>query len=1280
MPRDRAAPLGTRTELAAGACGFSRPHPDMDRQHAEKPHSHTTAERASSGLSQNPRISFHISEPTRDLSYRKAPQGSASGDRPVHSATILLSNSQSSQAALVPQEHKMFLEEAYNAAICFKMLRELNSSDTLRLKHIVSKIRDMAHRAPNLVLETIYDYFIDNLEVGAARAIQLLHVLETVIGAMDSLEETWKEAFMKLALENMTKSTELEEAYQDAAGNVLVAICRHSWQPVAQQLETEVLTGVFPHRSLLYVMGVLTSNQQLLSQGEKACWEEKLTQIAVKSVPFLNTDVWSKELLWALTTPDRTQQEQPPEKAFLFVYYGLILQAEDNGNTVRTHLRTLLETSHQWPKQREGMALTTGLAAARHLDHVWAVLEQFGHSAPIKWSLHTFSPKTSDDLRWKWASSTILLAYGQMAVKAKAHILPWVDNILSRMIFYFRYSSWDETLKQSFLAAILMLVGAISRNEGAHSYEFSQLPELLECLMVLMEKEPQDTLCTLTRQRTLCIISSLCKLRPPLDLEKKSRLLTICLRSVLALPLPDVLEKHTCLFLEPPNVQTLYNKTSEALDHMLQSLLTQDPTTDELRLLLSHLYVWLVSEKAHERQRAVRSCAALLRFLNDNLYLHPNNDFRWMGQLMGMLGILCQDPDVATQRSSLEGLGHLYCLLLRQRAEASKAKTLAPEQLSQASEDEAPLWSSGDQKATPPASQEVVFQKDQIFQLGSSQVIKEIMKHLSLEELTDLVWTTVNSLGSTGPCHGQAAADMLLTIIQEHGAKLETASDASTSVNGQSQARGREGRLRALVPEAAMNTLHELQFAREFKEAVQEAYPQLLLALLTQILYILELNLPEGPRVGQEAQGAATPSPQSTSLEALKSLVSTTGHWQDFAHLELRGSWDLFTTIHTYPQGVGLLARAMVHNRCRQIEAVTRQLLPALQSQEVRARKVAMLILNEFLYSPALLGVLPEQAALTVLARSLRDCSPEVRVLGLQGLGNILFHPEKGSLLCRQLPPFLDGFFRSSEPVVVRLMGTVSDTLHRLGVHSVGAQSLSIAINSRSFFEDERDGIRAAAMALFGDLVAAMAGREPRSLKTQVQQSMVPLLLHLKDRCPAVVTQAKFAYYRCAELLGWRLRHTLFSSLAWERGLSARHFLWACLMSSSQEEFSIHFAQALSCLHSCQHHIKTWAALFIGYTLCYHPRAASQTLNDSDTKLLLRTFEDLRKGPEPGMPEFAARQLSFLQEVVADRSGLPPSPLTCHLPNSSPGPTACSAPPRLHRARLHNIFPFERKI
>lgn len=38
------------------------------------------------------------------------------------------------------------------------------------------------------------------------------------------------------------------------------------------------------------------------------------SQITRKSVPFLNTDVWSKELLWAITKSGKTQQEHTPDK------------------------------------------------------------------------------------------------------------------------------------------------------------------------------------------------------------------------------------------------------------------------------------------------------------------------------------------------------------------------------------------------------------------------------------------------------------------------------------------------------------------------------------------------------------------------------------------------------------------------------------------------------------------------------------------------------------------------------------------------------------------------------------------------------------------------------------------------------------------------------------------------------------------------------------------------------------------------------------------------------
>uniref|UniRef100_A0A2K6TTW7 Maestro heat like repeat family member 5/pseudo n=1 Tax=Saimiri boliviensis boliviensis TaxID=39432 RepID=A0A2K6TTW7_SAIBB len=1280
--------------------------------------------RTSSAVSPNPRISPAVSTSPKESSCMEAPQDSVHRDRLPHPTTILLRKSQSKQPGRTPDlESVKRCGHGEAFTICFKMLQDMSSADPFRLKYIIKKVKNTAHGSPSLVMETIHHCFIDNPEISSRHKFWLFQTLEMVIGASDIPEETWEKTFTQLALENTTKTTELADIHQDEASSVRVAICRHSWRVVAQHLETELLTGIFPHRSLLYVRGIL-SPRGALRQGRQACWEEQLSQKAIKSVPFLNMDVWSK-VLWALTTPSQTQQEQSPEKVFLFTYYGLILQAKKNCATVKRHLQALLEMSHQRDPgpHTQGMALTMGLAAAHHLDGVWAVLDQFGQSRPIRWSLHSFPSKDSKDLHWKWASSTILLAHGQVAAKAHAHILPWVDSIVSRIYPRPCPLCQDETLRQSFLTASLMLTGALSRSEGAHSYKFSQTSELLQCLMVLMQKEPQDTLCTQSRHAHKGHARRIHKLRPPIASERKSQLST-CSRSTFGLPLLDALEKHTCLFLEPPNIQVWSTaqgragwthrgwgpgqlpRCSEHLQVITDMFLGHQTLSLTLRAP-QHLYVWLASEKAHERQRAVHNCM-ILKFLNHGGYLDPEENYKHIGQLVGILRMLCQIPDRVTQRYSLEGASHLYQLLMCHKAgEGLQAELQSPKELSQAHSDEAPLWSSGDQKATPLGPQEMA--KNHFLQLGSSQVIEEIMQQLTLEELNDLVWTAIDGLGSTSPFRVQAASEMLLAVIQQHGAKQKTVASMGRAIRlhlcSLCIPQAKEDTLHAITLLARSHTpelvatfldismpldshtfllwrtleaklpmshlalatlpgwlqerplptdasdssphpkertslrllavshepLHELQSAQEFKQATQEAYPEILPALLTQVYYVLELNLPGEPQPKQQAQEAAVLSPQScsTSLEALKSLLSTTGHWHVFAHLRLQSSWELFTTIHTYPKGVGLLARAMVQNHCRQLTAVLYQLLPRLQSPEDRERKVAILILTEvgghltrFLYGPALLEVLPKPAALTG-AHGLWDPSTEVRVSSLQGLGNVLFHPAKGSLLRGQLRPFLNGFFQSSKQVVVCIMNTVSDTLHRLGAQGMGFQSLRVAVNTRSFFDDKRDGTRAAAMALFGDLVAVKAGREPSGLRTQVHQSMVPLLLHLKDRCPAVAMEPAF-FAHCFRLLPlrWRLRHTLFCTLAWERGLSTGHFLWTCLMPRSQEEFSIHLSQALSYPHSHSCYIKTWAALFISYTICYHPKAVSQTLNAMDTNLLFHSnFEDLKSDPEPSIRE-----------------------------------------------------------
>ena len=51
------------------------------------------------------------------------------------------------------------------------------------------------------------------------------------------------------------------------------------------------------------------------------------------------------------------------------------------------------------------------------------------------------------------------------------------------------------------------------------------------------------------------------------------------------------------------------------------------------------------------------------------LLTQPKEDFKRIGQLVGILGMLCQDPDRATQRCSLEGASHLYQLLMRHKGE-----------------------------------------------------------------------------------------------------------------------------------------------------------------------------------------------------------------------------------------------------------------------------------------------------------------------------------------------------------------------------------------------------------------------------------------------------------------------------------------------------------------------------------------------------------------------------------------------------------------------------------
>nr|KAF6426573.1 hypothetical protein HJG59_012432 [Molossus molossus] len=85
---------------------------------------------------------------------------------------------------------------------------------------------------------------------------------------------------------------------------------------------------------------------------------------------------------------------------------------------------------------------------------------------------------------------------------------------------------------------------------------------------------------------------------------------------------------------------------------------------------------------------------------------------------------------------------------------------------------------------------------------SSSCATEEVSKHLTLAELTDLVSTAVEGLGSSSPFRVQAATNMLLAVIQEHGAKLETAANLGRAIHLQLSS--------VRIPQARRDALHTI--------------------------------------------------------------------------------------------------------------------------------------------------------------------------------------------------------------------------------------------------------------------------------------------------------------------------------------------------------------------------------------------------------------------------------------------------------------------------------------
>ncbi|XP_013001161.1 maestro heat-like repeat-containing protein family member 6 isoform X1 [Cavia porcellus] len=471
---------------------------------------------------------------------------------------------------------------------------------------------------------------------------------------------------------------------------------------------------------------------------------------------------------------------------------------------------------------------------------------------------------------------------------------------------------------------------------------------------------------------------------------------------------------------------------------------------------------------------------------------------------------------------------------------------------------------------------------------------------------------------------------------------------------------------------AATRALGEMLAVSGCVGATRGFYPHLLLALVTQLHELARGGcFPDSPKVWVLSHRGPPHSHASSTVEALKALLTGDGGRMVVTCMEQAGGWRRLVGTHTHLEGVLLLASAMVAHADHHLRGLFADLLPRLRSADLPQRLTAMAFFTGLLQSRATARLLQEDIILKWLCTWQRDPESTVRWLGLLGLRHLALNCGKVRHMSTLLPALLGALGEGD----VRLVGTALGALRRLLVQpGVPLRLLSSHLRPRlpPLLDDARDSVRALAIGLLGTLVRQGRGRLRMGLhgplRKLVLQSLVPLLLRLHDPSQDTAESSEWTLARCDEALRWGLLEEMVTVAHYD---SPEALSRVChrLVQRYPSHIPCFLSQTQGYLRSPQDPLRLAATVLLGF-LVYHssPSHVNQDLLDS----LFQDLGQLHSDPEPSVA--AAAHVSTQQVALLASTQSRPSRghLLCLISgNSCPArPTPCYADSPFQRRSL----------
>ncbi|XP_065421250.1 maestro heat-like repeat-containing protein family member 1 [Chrysemys picta bellii] len=248
-------------------------------------------------------------------------------------------------------------------------------------------------------------------------------------------------------------------------------------------------------------------------------------------------------------------------------------------------------------------------------------------------------------------------------------------------------------------------------------------------------------------------------------------------------------------------------------------------------------------------------------------------------------------------------------------------------------------------------------------------------------------------------------------------------------------------------------------------------------------------------------------SPRSMAVQALARVLRLRGSQPAVELMDQERGWQLLE--EAQPEGFTLLSRAIVTHPNLALKSIPKLLLPSLQASQEGERMACTALFAEFLGSPLLMENEPKAMRKQVVKAMLQrteDSNIHVRGRALHGLRNAVTEfPDK---VRKKRDKILESFVRAvcecCDPRTVLeamegLCWMLRDPKAPLKAHV----AVPLALQARTFFEDETSGLRRASMELFGHL-SKFVSKKSSLFGAEVEKSMGTLLIHLQDGDPQV--------------------------------------------------------------------------------------------------------------------------------------------------------------------------------